>query len=144
MMKLRRRTFLQLAATAVAAAFSRAAAAQAYPTRPITLIVPFPPGGTTDVIARLVAERMRGYMGQPIIIENVGGADGSLGVGRAARARPDGYTLCIGLMDTHVLNAGFYSLPYDVFTTSRQSRLWPPIGLFSMAENQFRRRIWAN
>jgi len=113
-MNLPRRKFLQFAGAAAAPAFSCIAWAQTYPTRPITMIVPFPPGGTSDVIARLVAERMRESMGQPIIIENVGGADGSIGVGRVARARPDGYTLCVGVMDTHVLNAGFYSLPYDV------------------------------
>jgi tripartite-type tricarboxylate transporter receptor subunit TctC len=114
-MKFPRRKFLHLAAgAAVLPTVSRIARAQTYPTRPITLIVPYPPGGTTDVIARLVAEPMRGHMGQPIVIENVGGADGNIGVGRAARARPDGYTLCLGVMDTHVLNAEFYSLPYDV------------------------------
>jgi tripartite-type tricarboxylate transporter receptor subunit TctC len=113
-MKLARRQFLHFAAGATALAFPMAAVAQVYPRRPITLIVPYPPGGTTDVVARLVAEEMRAFLGQPIIIENVGGADGSLGVGRTARARPDGYTLCIGVMATHVLNAGFYSLQYDV------------------------------
>jgi tripartite-type tricarboxylate transporter receptor subunit TctC len=116
-MTLARRKFLQLAgATAALLPTSSLATAQTtYPARPITLIVPFPPGGTTDVIARLIAEPMRAYMGQPIIIENIGGADGNIGTGRAARAQPDGYTLCLGVMDTHVLNAGFYSLPYDVF-----------------------------
>jgi tripartite-type tricarboxylate transporter receptor subunit TctC len=115
MMKPSRRIVLQCAgAAATACTFSRVATAQTYPIRPITLIVPFPPGGTTDVIARLIAERMRAKLGQPVIIENVGGADGSIGVGRAARARADGYTLCVGLIDTHVLNAVFYSLPYDV------------------------------
>jgi hypothetical protein len=78
------------------------------------MIVPFPAGGATDVIARIMAERMRGPLGQPIIIENIGGADRSVGVGRTARARPDGYTICLGIDGTFVLNAGFYSLPYDV------------------------------
>jgi tripartite-type tricarboxylate transporter receptor subunit TctC len=111
-----RRQFLHLAGGAATLPFApHVARAQAYPTRPITLIVPYPSGGAGDVLARLVAERMRGYLGQPIIIENVGGADGNIGVGRAVRARPDGYTLCIGAIDTHVLNAGFYLLPYDVF-----------------------------
>jgi tripartite-type tricarboxylate transporter receptor subunit TctC len=80
------------------------------------MIVPFPAGGGLDAVGRVVAERMRGLIGQPIVIENVGGADGSIGVGRAARARPDGYTIVLGLMDTHVLNGAFYSLPYDVVT----------------------------
>jgi tripartite-type tricarboxylate transporter receptor subunit TctC len=80
------------------------------------MIVPFPAGGSTDAVGRIVAERMRELIGQPIVIENVGGADGSIGVGRAARARPDGYTIVLGAMDTHVLNGAFYSLPYDVVT----------------------------
>jgi tripartite-type tricarboxylate transporter receptor subunit TctC len=90
------------------------ARAQTYPTRPIAMIVPFVAGGASDVIARLVADRMRGRIDQPIIIENVGGADGSIGVGRAARARPDGYTLCVRTLGTHVQNGAFYSLSYDV------------------------------
>jgi tripartite-type tricarboxylate transporter receptor subunit TctC len=113
--KIPRRRFLHLAAgTAALPAVSRIAKAQTYPTRPITMIVPFPAGGGADVIARPVAERMRERIGQPIIIENVGGADGSIGVGRAARARPDGYTLCVGTLGTHVQNGAFYSLSYDV------------------------------
>jgi tripartite-type tricarboxylate transporter receptor subunit TctC len=114
-MKLPRRKFLHLAAGAAALpAVSRIASAQAYPTRPVTMIVPFPAGGRADVIARIMAERMRERLGQPVIIENIGGADGSIGVGRAARARPDGYTICLSFDGTHVLNAAFYSLPYDV------------------------------
>jgi tripartite-type tricarboxylate transporter receptor subunit TctC len=114
-MKLQRRQFLHLTAgAAIAPAFSRGATAQAYPTRPITMIVPFPAGGPSDAVARVLAERMRASLGQPIIIENVSGADGSIGTGRAARARPDGYTIDLGFISTHVLNGAFYSLPYDV------------------------------
>jgi tripartite-type tricarboxylate transporter receptor subunit TctC len=114
-MKLPRRRFLHLAAGAIAlSAISRMATAQTYPSRPVTMIVPFPAGGATDVIARIMAERMQKPLGQPIIIENIGGADGSIGVGRAARARPDGYTICLGIDGTFVLNGAFYSLPYDV------------------------------
>jgi len=114
-MKLSRRKFLhQAAAAAALPAVSRFAWAQAYPTRPISIIVPFPPGGTVDAVARVLAERMRGSLGQPIIIENVSGAGGSIGTGRAARAKPDGYTIDIGVLSTHVLNGAFYSLPYDV------------------------------
>jgi tripartite-type tricarboxylate transporter receptor subunit TctC len=114
-MKIPRRRILHLAAGAAALpAISRIARAQTYPTRPITMIVPFAAGGATDVIARLVADRMRLRIEQPIIIENVGGAEGSIGVGRAARARPDGYTLCVGTLGTHVQNGAFYSLSYDV------------------------------
>jgi tripartite-type tricarboxylate transporter receptor subunit TctC len=90
------------------------ASAQVYPSRPITLIVPFPAGGSTDAIGRIVAERMRVSLGQPVIIENVGGAGGSIGVGRVARATPDGYTLDIGQWDTHVANGATFSLSYDV------------------------------
>jgi len=114
-MKHPRRTFLQFVGAAAAApAFSRLASAQAFPTRPITIVVPFPAGGSTDAISRIVGEPMRRSLGQPIVIENVSGADGSIGVGRVARARPDGYTISVGPMDTHVLNGAFYSLPYDV------------------------------
>jgi tripartite-type tricarboxylate transporter receptor subunit TctC len=113
--ELARRKFLHLAAGAAALpAMSESAKAQAYPTRPITMVVPFPAGGTTDAIARVVAERMRTSLGHPIIIENVSGADGSIGTGRVARARPDGYTIDLASNSTHVLNGALYSLPYDV------------------------------
>jgi tripartite-type tricarboxylate transporter receptor subunit TctC len=101
------------------------ASSQSYPSRPITMIVPFPPGGSTDVIGRIMAERMRALLGQPVIIENVGGAGGSIGVGRVARAAPDGYTLDIGQWDTHVGNGALYPLTYDL-----QKDL-EPIGLLS-------------
>jgi tripartite-type tricarboxylate transporter receptor subunit TctC len=114
-MKLARRTFLQCAGAAVAApAFSRVATAQTYPTRPITMIVPLTAGGLTDVLGRLLAERMRQSLGQPIIIENISGADGSIGTARTARAKPDGYTIELGFKGTHVLDAALYSRPYDV------------------------------
>lgn len=89
------------------------AQAQSYPTRPITLVVPFPPGGSTDAAARIMAERMRTSLGQSIVIENVGGAGGSIGVGRVARAAPDGYTFDIGQWDTHV-GSIIYKLDYDL------------------------------
>jgi len=78
------------------------------------MIVPTTAGGTTDVIARILAERMRKSLGQPVIIDNIGGADGSIGVGRSARARPDGYTIDLGFLGAHVLNGAFYPLQYDV------------------------------
>src|SRR5437899_4489100 len=86
--------------------------AQTYPSRQITLVVPFPPGGSTDAAARILAERMRASLGQPIIIENVGGAGGSIAVGRVARSAPDGYTFDIGQWDTHV-GSIIYKLDYD-------------------------------
>src|SRR5437879_5653849 len=89
------------------------AEAQTYPSRPITLVVPFPPGGSTDAAARIMAERMRIPLGQSVVIENVGGAGGSIGVGRVARAAPDGYTFDIGQWDTHV-GSIIYKLDYDL------------------------------
>jgi tripartite-type tricarboxylate transporter receptor subunit TctC len=113
--ELARRKFLHLAAgAATLPAVSRSAEAQTYPTRPITMIVPFPASGPTDTVARVLAEQIRGSLGQPIIIENVSGADGSIGTGRAVRAKPDGYTIELGSGGTHVLNGALYSLPYDV------------------------------
>ncbi len=90
------------------------AGAQAYPARPITMIVPFPAGGPTDTIARLIGDRMRISLGQPVVIENVSGGGGRIGVGRVARSAPDGYTLIIGHWSTHVVSAATASLPYDV------------------------------
>jgi tripartite-type tricarboxylate transporter receptor subunit TctC len=98
----------------VAPAFVRAAAADSYPSRPITMVVPFPPGGNVDVTGRVLAERMRASLGQPVIVENVAGANGSIGIGRVARARPDGYTIDLGFLGGHVYNSVLYSLQYDV------------------------------
>ena len=109
-----RRMFL--ASLAFAAAFGNIAIAgeQAYPSRPITMIVPFAAGGPTDTIARILAEHMRVSLGQPVILENVTGAAGSIGAGRVARAAGDGYTLVIGVWGTHVLNGAIYPLSYDL------------------------------
>jgi len=116
-MKRQRRNFLHLAAGALALpAVSRLAWAQAYPTRPITVIVPFPAGGPADTVARIVSERMRATLGQPIIVENVAGANGSLGVSRAVRASADGYTLIAGTLTTHVLIGALYPLQYDLLS----------------------------
>ncbi|HZN30820.1 MAG TPA: tripartite tricarboxylate transporter substrate-binding protein [Xanthobacteraceae bacterium] len=90
------------------------AAAQAYPSRPITLIVPFGAGGPVDTLARTLIEPMRVSLGQPVLIENVTGASGTIGVGRAVRAAPDGYTVSIGNWPSHVVNGAIYSLPYDL------------------------------
>jgi tripartite-type tricarboxylate transporter receptor subunit TctC len=104
-----------LAAAAFAALTGVASAtAQTYPSRPITMVVPYAAGGPTDTIARIMAGRMRGPLGQTIIVENTTGAAGTLGVGRVARAAPDGYTIGIGHWGTHVVNGAIYSLPYDV------------------------------
>jgi tripartite-type tricarboxylate transporter receptor subunit TctC len=98
----------------VVAVFSSVAMAESYPSRPITIIVPYTAGGPTDAVGRVLAEPMRGSLGQPILIENVGGADGSIATGRVAHARPDGYTIELGSISTHMLNGALYSLPYDV------------------------------
>src|SRR5215467_11707060 len=114
-MSLARRRFLQMAAGAAALpATARMSAAQTYPSRPITMIVPFPAGGATDTFGRLLGERMREFLGQTIVVENVGGAAGSLGVGRAVRAAPDGYTLIIGTSTTNVLIGALYTLNFDL------------------------------
>jgi len=88
--------------------------AETYPTRPITMVVPFAAGGPTDTLARILGARMATQLGQPVVIENVTGASGSIGAARVARSVPDGYTLVIGHWGTHVLNGAIYSLPYDV------------------------------
>ena len=112
------------------------AQAQTYPSKQITLVVPFPPGGSTDVAARIMAEKMRPILGQPIIIENVGGAGGSIGVGRVARAAPDGYTIDIGQWDTHV-GSIIYNLNYDL------QKDFAPIGLISVnPQLMVAKKIW--
>jgi tripartite-type tricarboxylate transporter receptor subunit TctC len=100
-------------ALAVAAAAVTPGAAQPFPTRPITIVVPFPPGGAFDTTGRILADRMRASLGQPVIIENVGGAAGNIGVARVARAAPDGYTLSYGIWSTHVVNPAIYALNFD-------------------------------
>jgi tripartite-type tricarboxylate transporter receptor subunit TctC len=116
-MRLARRKFLRLASGAVAAgSYPGLAFALDYPTRPITLVVPFAAGGATDVLARVLADTMGKSLGQTIIVENVTGAAGTIGVARAARATPDGYTLSIGTLTSHVLTGGLYKLDFDVLT----------------------------
>jgi tripartite-type tricarboxylate transporter receptor subunit TctC len=110
------RRLLRLAAgAAVLAAASQAASAQTYPSRPITIVVPFAAGGSTDVIGRILAERMRTSLGQTVIIENTTGAGGTIGVARAVRAAPDGYTLSLGQNGSHVITGATYgNLSYDL------------------------------
>ena len=113
-MSLPRRRFLHLASGAVALpAVSRTARAQTYPTRPITIVVGFAAGGPADTVARILAERLKPLLGQPVLIENVTGANGSIGVGRVVRAAPDGYTLSLG---SHVVNQVTYPLAYNLRT----------------------------
>lgn len=121
-----------LTAVAVAAAMVvgvspivESARAQGFPTRPVTMVVPLGPGGSTDVIARVVAEGMRAALGQPVVVENTTGAGGTVGVGRVARAAPDGYTIGIGHSGTNVVNGAIYPLSYDLMAD------FEPIGLIS-------------
>jgi tripartite-type tricarboxylate transporter receptor subunit TctC len=109
-----RGTIIASLAIAVVSAQFADASAELYPSRPITMVVPFPAGGPTDAIARIVSEQMSTSLGQPIVMENVTGAAGAIGAGRVARAAPDGYTLCTGFLGTHVLNGAIFSLQYDV------------------------------
>ena len=108
-------------------ALPRASSAQDYPSKPITMIVPYAAGGPTDTVGRVVTERMRAELGQTIVAENVGGAGGSIGLGRLARAAPDGYTINVGNWSAHVVNGAIYSLPYDLKTD------FEPIALLALA-----------
>lgn len=105
-----------IAAFAIVLSNGQSATAQVYPSRPITLIVPAAVGGPTDTIARIVTSRMSVTLGQTIVLEDNGAAGGSVAVGKAARAEPDGYTLSIGHVGTHVFNGAIYALPYDLRT----------------------------
>lgn len=127
MTKYPRRRFMHLmVGGAAAVALPRISQAEIYPARPITLIVPFPPGGSTDPAARILAARMADKLGQAVVVENFGGAGGSVAVGRLSRAAPDGYTIDIGQWDTHVLNGAIRKLDYDLQTD------FAPIGLATL------------
>src|SRR5215212_1269646 len=117
------------------AASSMSAAAQNYPSRPITLIIPFTPGGPVDTIARVVTEHMRGTLGQPFVIENVSGAGGSIAGARVARAAPNGYTLGHGDIGTYVLNGAVYQLPYDLMSDLEPVGLVASSPLLVLAKN---------
>jgi tripartite-type tricarboxylate transporter receptor subunit TctC len=127
-MQLPRRHFLHLAAgTAALPAVSRIATAQTYPTRPITMVVPFAAGGVTDTIGRVMAERMKNSLGQPVIVEDVTGAGGAIAIGRVARAAPDGYTLGLGSNASHVAAGAIFPLQYDLLNDLE------PVALLSTA-----------
>ncbi len=120
---MRRHVFIAAAIAATVA--SGAAAAQGYPSRAITLVVPLGIGGSTDVVGRLVAEGMRQVLGVPVIVENTTGAGGTIGVGRVARASPDGYTIGIGQWGTNVATGAIYPLTFDLLND------FEPIGLIA-------------
>ena len=123
---MQRRQFITLAASALSA-WPRAAGAQSYPSRSITIIVPFAAGGPTDTLARILGEHMRASLGQPVIVENVTGAGSTIGVARTARAEPDGYTICIGTWTSHVGSAATYEVQYDILKD------FAPIALLPLA-----------
>src|SRR6266853_5192048 len=116
--------------------FAGGTPAHAYPSRPITLVVPYAAGGSSDTIARIVAEGMRASLGQPVIIENIAGASGSIGTGRVARAAADGYTLGLGGSTTHVANGAVFALPYDVLKDFEPVSLLPTMPLLVVAKKE--------
>ena len=121
---------LALAAVTGLAAPTSAAAQSAYPSRPVTLVVPFPAGGSTDLVARLIASRMTGVLGQQIVVENRGGAGGNLGSAAVARAEPDGYTILMGTVATHALNPALQKkMPYDAVKD------FAPVSLLALIPN---------
>src|SRR5262245_19289615 len=135
-MNLPRRQFLRLGAVAaIFTSASRNAAAEAFPARPVTMVVPFPAAGPADVLARILSERMRASLGQSVIVENLGGAAGSIAVGRVARAAPDGYTVVLGNLGTHVFNGAIYALGYDLVNDFEAVALLPSNNQLIIASN---------
>jgi tripartite-type tricarboxylate transporter receptor subunit TctC len=122
-------------ALAVAAGCATQALAQAYPSHPITIIVPFSAGGPSDVMARILAERMKVALGEAVLIENVTGAGGSIGVGRAVRSPPDGYTISFGHLGTHVANGAIYKLGYDLVADLEPVVLLPSNTMIVVSKN---------
>ncbi len=120
---------------ALSCGFAISAAADDYPSRPITMIVPFAAGGPTDVVGRLLAEHMGRTLGQNVIVEDVTGAAGSIGVGRVARAPSDGYTLSLGHWSTHVVNGAIYALPYDLLRDFEPITLLPSNPMLVVSRN---------
>ncbi|MDI1267095.1 MAG: tripartite tricarboxylate transporter substrate binding protein BugD [bacterium] len=123
-----------LAALAVLS-LGAAASAQSYPSRPITIIVPFAAGGPSDAMARILAERMKTVLGEAVLVENVTGAGGSVGVGRAVRSPPDGYTISFGHLGTHVANGAVYKLGYDLVTDLEPVALLPSNPMIIVSKN---------
>jgi tripartite-type tricarboxylate transporter receptor subunit TctC len=124
-----------LAALTAVLAFGGSARADNFPSHPITIVVPFSAGGPSDAVARIMAERMRTTFGQTILIENVTGAGGSLGVGRVVRAAPDGYTISFGHLGTHVANGAIYKLGYDLVTDLEPVVLLPSNPMVIVSKN---------
>lgn len=127
------RTLLLAAIVAIAGASS--ADAQIYPVKPITIVVPFAAGGPSDALARILGDRMKATLGQSLLVENVTGAGGSIGVGRAVRAAPDGYTISFGHLGTHVFNGAIYPLQYDMLTDLEPVVLLPSNPMVVVSRN---------
>jgi tripartite-type tricarboxylate transporter receptor subunit TctC len=111
------------------------ALADKFPSRPITIVVPFAAGGPSDAMARILAERMKVTLGETILVENVTGAGGSIGVGRAVRSPPDGYTISFGHLGTHVANGAIYKLGYDLVTDLEPVALLPSNPMIVVSKN---------
>jgi len=124
-----------LAAFVALLAVGGSAGADNFPSHPITMVVPFSAGGPTDAMARILSDRMRIALGQSLVIENVTGAGGSLGVGRVARSAPDGYTVSIGHLGTHVANGAIYKLGYDLVTDFEPVVLLPSNPMIFVSKN---------
>src|SRR5882724_13323527 len=118
-----------------AVACSKPVSAQKFPSRPITIIVPFSAGGPSDVMTRILAERMKATLGEAILVENVSGAGGSIGVTRAVRSAPDGYTISFGHLGTHVANGAIYKLGYDLVTDLEPVALLPSNPMVIVSKN---------
>ena len=116
-------------------AFTATAVAETYPSRPITIVVPFSAGGPSDAMARILAERMKTTLGETLLVENVTGAGGSIGVGRAVRSPPDGYTVSFGHLGTHVANGAIYKLGYDLVTDLEPVALLPSNPMIVVSKN---------
>jgi tripartite-type tricarboxylate transporter receptor subunit TctC len=129
---MRRAVWIALAALLISGGV---AAAQNFPSRPITIIVPFSAGGPSDAMARILAERMKVTLGEAILVENVTGAGGSVGVGRAVRSPPDGYTISFGHLGTHVANGAIYKLGYDLVTDLEPVALLPSNPMIIVSKN---------
>jgi tripartite-type tricarboxylate transporter receptor subunit TctC len=115
--------------------FSGAALAENFPSHPITIVVPFSAGGPSDAMARILAERMKVTLGETLLVENVTGAGGSIGVGRAVRSPPDGYTISFGHLGTHVANGAIYKLGYDLVTDLEPVALLPSNPMIVVSKN---------
>jgi tripartite-type tricarboxylate transporter receptor subunit TctC len=129
---------LRVAIIGLAAALTiTSAGAQTYPSRPVTVVVPFAAGGPADALARALGERMRTSLGQTVLIENATGASGTIGVGRVVRAAPDGYTLGIGHVGTHVVNPAVFALPFDLLKDLEPVALLPSNSLLIVSKKAF-------